>query len=167
MDFGSSVIGMVFLLFCVVIFVILSRKNRKRDKELLQSLKQLAKQNKLAIDQYDTWNNSGIGIDKTANIIFSIRNASNQSNSQQVILSEMKKCKVIRVNRTGGKEEGNFNIVEKLELAFANRDSTKPETSVVFYNATDDGPALTGELQLTEQWCKMANDMLASLSLKK
>lgn len=167
MDFGTSVIGMIFLLFCVIIFVILSRSNRKREKEVLQTLKRLAADNKCTITQYDTWNNSGIGIDKKTNIIFSTRNINNHSNSLQVMLPEMKKCKVVRSNTRGRHEGGNFNAIEKIELVFTSLDSSKPETIVVFYSADIDGPSLNGEIQVIEKWRKIANDQLSALSLKK
>ena len=167
MDLGTSIIGLTFLLFCFIIFVILSRSNQKGEKQLLQSLKGLAEQNNCKIVQHDIWNNSAIGIDNTANIVFAIRNTNNNSISFQINLSEMQKCRVINAKRNGSNKEGNFKVIEKLELAFTYRDKNKPETFLDFYNADYDTSSLSGELQLIEKWCKIANDKLTILSLKK
>jgi len=166
MDVGTSLIGLIFLLFCVIIFVILSRSNRKREKQLLQSLKRLAAQNNCKITQYDIWNNAAIGIDDTANIVFAIRHTNNNTVSFQANLAEMQKCSVINTRKTGSNKEGNFREIEKLELAFTCRDKHKPETVFDFYNAGYD-TSLNGELQLIERWCKIANDKFTLLSLKK
>jgi len=167
MDVGTSLIGLIFLLFCVIIFVILSRSNRKREKKLLQSLRRLAEQSNCKIMQHDIWNNSVIGIDHTANVVFAIRNTNNNSVCFQINLSEIQKCSVINTRKTGGNKEDNFREIEKLELSFTYSDKNKPVTVFDFYNAGYDTSSLNGELQLIERWCKIANDKFTLLSLKK
>jgi hypothetical protein len=167
MDGGTSIIGMIFLLFCIIIFVILSRSNRKREKQLLQSLKRLAAQNNCKIMQYDIWNNAAIGIDNTANIVFAIRHTNNNAVSFQANLAEVQKCSVVNTRSTGSNKKDSFREIEKLELAFTCWDKHKTGTVFDFYNAACDTPTLNGELQLVEKWCKIANDKCTLLSSKK
>ena len=167
MDLGTIMIGLAFLLFCVIVFIILSRSNRKKEKKILQSLMELAEQRNCNIVQHDIWNNSAIGIDNTANIVFAVRETKKDSNSFQIDLSEIQKCRIINVNRMVGNKEDNYKIIEKLELGFAYRDKNKAETILNLYNAEHDDASLNGELQLIEKWCRIANDKLKILSLKK
>jgi hypothetical protein len=158
MDFGTSLIGILFLLFCFIIFVILSRSNRKREKQLLQQLISLAKHNNSTISQHDIWKSSAIGIDKTANILFVICDINNQSNAHTINLSEVQRCRVINTNKTINNNEDSYTVIGKVELAFSNRDKNKPEAIVEFYNIDNDNATLSGELQLSEKWCKITND---------
>jgi hypothetical protein len=167
MDVGTSLTGLIFLLFCVIIFVILSRSNRKREKQLLHLLKGLAAQNNCKIMQHDTWNNAAIGIDNTTNRLFAIRHTGNNTIPFQVDLYESQQCRVINTRNTGSNKEGNFGDIEKIELAFTYREKNKPETIFDFYNTASNTASLNGELQLAEKWCKITNDRFALLSLKK
>lgn len=164
MDFGTSMIGIIFLLFCIIIFVILSRSNSKKEKELLKTLESLTGQSNCTISRYDIWNHSVIGIDDSAKIIFVIRNTNNHSNSFQLNLSEMKKCSVINTGKTGSDEGGNYKVLEKLELAFTCRDKNRPEILIEFYDRNDSTSSLSDELLLVKKWCKIANDQMINPS---
>lgn len=167
MDFGTSIIGIMFLLFCCIIFVILSRSNRKQEQKLLQSLKRTAEQNNCRIDLYDSINNAAIGIDKKAGIIFFARNTGSNLVARQVNLSETDKCEMIIAVKTVNDGDGKYKIIEKAELAFNSRNRSEPEIILDFYNAATDGPALNREVLLVEKWCKMINEKFVALSLQK
>ena len=167
MDFGTGIIGLSFLLFCFIVFVILSRSNRKREKQLLRRLTGLAKQHNFTISKHDTWNHSAIGIDKTANILFVICYTNSGDIAHTINLSEVERCRVMNANKAISNKEERFKMIEKLELVFANRDKNKPETIVELYNVNNDNSGLSGELQLAEKWCKIANDNCKASSIKK
>ncbi len=164
MDFGTSIIGIIFLLFCIIIFVILSRSNKKKEKELLQVLKKLTDQASCTISRYDVWNHSVIGIDDSSKIIFVISNTNNHSVSLQLNLAEMKKCRVVNASKTGSDDGGNYKVLEKLDLVFTYLDKNRPEILVDFYDRNDSTSSLSDELQLVEKWCRIANDQMINPS---
>jgi hypothetical protein len=166
MDFGSGMIGILLLIFCIIIFVILSRSNRKKDKELLQSLFKTADQSNYSISQYDIWGNSAIGIDKKDKIIFAITHSNNNPVYVQVNLTEIKNCRVIRTNKTVRDEKNSYEVIEKLEMAFSYQEKNKQDMILPFYDAEYEYSTLNGELQLIEKWCLIANGQLTHKSLQ-
>jgi len=164
MDLSTTLIGLAILLFCVIIFAILTRNNNKKEKQLLQSLKDLAEKNNGRITLFDTWNNSAFGIDDNTNIVFAIKTINNAPISYQVPLAEISHCRVINIKSSKSTEDDNFRPVEKLQLAFTHHDKNKPEVIFDFYNAANDYSLLNGELQLIEKWRKIANDKLKTAS---
>jgi hypothetical protein len=52
-------------------------------------------------------------------------------------------------------------------MSLVNPDKNKPDTKVEFYNADYDRLTLTGEVQLSEKWCKILNDKIAELAKVK
>ena len=167
MNSGTIITGLLFLLVCIIIFWILSRSNQKKEKELLQSLRLLAQEHNHTISQYDTWSNTAIGIDHTANMIFMVRKINDQPTGYRVDLAEMQKCRMLVASRPQTNEAGGDKVIEKLELAFTSNKKQIPETTVEFYNAAYDNAVLSGELQLLEKWQKIADTRFNLLSLKK
>ncbi|UEG49547.1 hypothetical protein LK994_12975 [Ferruginibacter lapsinanis] len=165
MDSGTTIIGLMFLLFCVIIFMVMISNNRKKEKKLLQSLENMAKENKCKIVQFDIWNNSVIGIDDATSVLFAIRNAKEESISSQIDLSEMKSCRVEKTNRVT--DDNDFKEIEKLELVFTHKDKTIPDIFLHFYNREYDTGSLSGELQLIEKWNTIANNTIRILSINK
>jgi hypothetical protein len=167
MDSGTIITGVIFLLIFIIIFWIISRSNQKKEKELLQSLRLLAQEHNHTISQYDTWSNTAIGIDHTANTIIMVRKINEQPTSYRVNLAEMQKCRMLVASRPQSNEAGSDKVIEKLELAFTSNKKQLPETTVEFYNAAYDNAVLSGELQLLEKWQKIATSRFNILSLKK
>ena len=105
-----------------------------------------------------------IGIDETQNVVFAIRKTKEKETSIAVNLAEVFRCSVAEISRTSGPKEGNIKAFDRIELVFTNKDKSKADRIVEFYNANSDRLTLTGELQLAEKWCKIANDKIASIS---
>ncbi|BBE20045.1 hypothetical protein AQPE_4236 [Aquipluma nitroreducens] len=102
-----------------------------------------------------------------ANIVFVVSNVNSIESSQQIDLADILKCRVIESSRSVSTKEGSLKVVDKIELSFVNPDKNKPDTKVEFYNADYDRLTLTGEVQLSEKWCKILNDKIAELSKVK
>jgi len=164
MDLSTTLIGLAILFFCVIIFVILTRNSNKKEKQLLQSLRELAEKNNGRITLFDTWNNSAFGIDDNTNIVFAIKIINNAPISYQVPLTEISHCRVINIKSSKSTEDDNFRPFEKLQLAFSYHDKNKAEIIFDFYNASNDYSLLNGELQLIEKWRKIASDKLKKKS---
>ena len=164
MDSSTILTSGIFILFCMILYVLVNRSKKKKEKQLLIPLRSLAETDNCEISHYDIWNDSVIGIDETKNIIFSIRKTKEKETSVVVYLADFFRCRVTEVSRTSGPKEGNIKAFDRIDLVFNNKDKNKSDINVEFYNANTDRLTLTGELQVAEKWCKIANDRIASLT---
>lgn len=171
MDSITTITGGIFILFCIILFVITNRNKRKKEKQFLLPLRRLAEKDNCEISQYDIWNNSIIGIDNLTNHVFFIKNIFNDETSLSIKLNEILKCRVNEVgqtitlaSRTVGIKGNVIKTFDKVELVFINRDKNKPDLVAEFYNKETGNLNLTGELQIAEKWCKIANDRITSIS---
>lgn len=167
MDSGTTLTGILLLLMCILPIVYLTRKRKKRENLFLQSLFSSAEKSNCKISQHDIWSNSAIGIDKEFPKLFFIRKTANNEISKEINLSEIQKCRVITTSRSVITKGGNQSVIDKLELAFANREKNMPEIMLEFYSTDHDSFSLSGELQLTEKWSEIANATIANLAQKK
>lgn len=168
MDSGTIIIAILFILVCSIPFVIMGRNNKKREKQFLRTLSEMADKNNCKLSNHDFLAHAAIGTDFDAKMIFFIKKVNNIETHQVVTLAEIQSCKLINATRTGSNEDGLFKIIDKLELMLEHCNKNKAKTILEFYNAGYSSPTLTGELQLAEKWCKMINDkVVSSASLKK
>lgn len=167
MDFGSTIVGVIVLLICIIPFVVLSRNNRKRKQIVVDRLNQLAERSNCSISRFDIWNNSAVGIDDTAHQAFFTRKINDTETALQINLLDVQKCRLMNTGRTVNPAEGNQKVIEKLELVFTYRNKDKRETSLEFYNRDFDSLTLSGELQLIEKWGKIFNDTISVFSAQK
>lgn len=163
MDSNTIVIGGIIVLFGIILYILNSRSKKKKEAQFLQPLSRLAEKDNCKISQYDIWNDSVIGIDETQNTVFAIRKKKEKETSIVVNLAEIFRCRVIEVSRTSGPKEGNAIAFDRIDLAFINKDKSKADVVVEFFDANTDRLTLTGELQLAEKWCVLVNNKLASL----
>lgn len=163
MDSNTIVIGGIIVLFGITLYILNIRSKKKKEAQFLQPLSRLAEKDNCKISQYDIWNNSVIGIDTTQNIVFAIRKKKENETSVVVNLAEIFRCRVIEVSRTSGPKEGNSIAFDRIDLAFINKDKSKADVVVEFFDANTDRLTLTGELQLAEKWCVLVNNKLASI----
>ena len=164
MDSSIIVIGGIIVLFGITLYVLISSSKKRKEAQFLQPLSQLAEKDNCKISQYDIWNNSVIGIDATQDMVFAIRRTKEKETSIVVNLAEIFRCKVAEISRTSGPKEGNIKAFDRIELVFSNKDKSKADVVVEFYNGNTDRLTLTGELQLAEKWCMLINNKAASLN---
>jgi len=164
MDSSTTITMGIFILICIILFVIINGNKKKKAKQFLQTLNDFAEKENCKISTYDIWNNSVIGIDDATNRVFVIRKINDNETSQRINLAEIFRCRVVEVSRTSGPKEGNMKAFDRIDLVFSNKDKSKVDIVVEFYNANTDRLTLTGELQLAEKWCKITNDKIASIS---
>ena len=163
----TTIITIAIILFCILLFALQSRKKKQKETQLLQPLFELAQENNCKISKYERLNNSFIGIDEVTNFVFEVSNANSIESSQQIDLRGILKCRVIEASRTVSTKGGSLKVIDKIELALVNPDKNKPDTKIEFYNAEYDRLTLTGEIQLSEKWCKILNDKIAELAMAK
>ena len=170
MDSGTILTGGIIIFFCMILFVLINRNKRKKEKRFLQPLNGLAEKHRCKISQYEIWNNSIIGIDHLTNQVFFIKRITDEETFQHIKLAEIQKCRVSEVgrtvalaSRTVGISGMGVKVIDRVELVFVNHDKNKPDLIAEFYNKETGNLNLTGELQLAEKWCKIVNDKIKTL----
>ncbi|MBX2926231.1 MAG: hypothetical protein KF852_00220 [Saprospiraceae bacterium] len=160
MDSGTALVGGILILICILPFVLMNMSAKKKKRQFLQLLFDLAGKNNGKISQHDHWNGTAIGLDETTNTIFFIKKLKEDVTSRQVNLAEVQKCRVVQTHNAASGKGGSAPVIEKIELAFAYRDKGRAETTLEFYNDETDS-FLSGELQQAEKWSKIANARIA------
>jgi len=159
MDLGSALTGTILLIVCIVPFVIISYNSKKKQKIMLLSLKKIAQQHNCQINKHEFCGNFVIGIDHAKNFIFFSKRANDNMVEQYVDLAEVRSCRVVNTSRTMKSQNGNCQVIEKLELVFFPVLKNKIETTLEFYN-DEVNMQLAGELQCIENWSKIVNNRL-------
>lgn len=167
MDSGSIIFGLVVIIGIVVPIVIQNNKSKKKEKQFLNILSGLAEKNNCNLSEHELWVKGAIGIDKAAQQLFFMKKTANGEVQQVINLAEMQKCRVVNTHRIVNNKESDQKVIEKLELAFSNREPKKPDTFLEFYNTNLDNLTLNGEVQLTEKWVGIANKSIARTTQKK
>jgi hypothetical protein len=159
MDLGSAIVGIIFLLLCVLPFILMSRSRKKREKILMQSLSKIATDNNCNISQYELFANFGIGVDIEKPAVFFYRKTGESVSEHYVDLKEFLSCKVLNVSRSLTSKSGNQKVIDKLELAFTSADKNKPQIRLEFFDANVT-PQLFGELQSIQKWAIQLSELL-------
>jgi hypothetical protein len=159
MNLESAMAGAIMIAICIVPFISMSRGRKKRDKQMLLSLTEIAKQHDCQISQHEFCGDFVIGIDEIKNFIFFHKHLKNRVIEQFIDLANIKNCKVINLSRSIKTEEGIQKVIDKLELAFIPTSKDKSEITLEFFNS-DVTTQLYGEFPTIEKWSKHINDRL-------
>lgn len=159
MDLGSTIIGIVAVIICILPFIMMNNGRKKREKVLLQSLSEIAARYNCQISRYDVFSNFAIGIDEAKNVVFFFKQNDDNKMTQFVDLSKIQSCKVINTSRTLKSRDGNQKITDRLELNFIPAVKNLPEVKMEFFNA-EVSLHLNGEIQTIEKWCELINSRL-------
>jgi hypothetical protein len=153
MDIATILIGVMVLLICVVPFIIMRKNKKKKAIESKEVISQLAAKSNSNVDEYDRWNKTIIGIDHLNRKLFFIRKIKDKEIQHEIDLSGVQMARVINSHR--GAIDGNYIVIQKLQLGLISKDKDKPETLLEFYNADYDSLTIMEELQLAEKWAKI------------
>ena len=166
-DQGKIITALFFLLIFSITFILLYLSRRKREKQNLVLLNREADKNNLRVSKFNTWGNTSIGMDETANVVFFTKKTADGDTGLQMAIAETEKCRIDNIKRTQSNEDGNYTLTEKLELVFEPRDKKKGEMAFPFFNMAYDGAMLTGELQQAEKWCRIINERITGFAQNK
>lgn len=167
MNSNTTIGGVIFMLLCIILFVLINRNKRNKEKQFLLLLYGLAEKDNCKISRYDIWNNSVIGIDDLAGYVFAIKNIYESETFMSINLAEIQSCRVNEISRTVSLNKYNVKVFERIDLVFINKDKNKSDLILEFYNTNTGNLDLTGELQMAEKWCKIANYNIIALSKAK
>lgn len=154
---GSIITGLLIVTICVLPFVLMNRRHRKKEKEFLTALYSMAGNRQVKISKYDSWSNAAIGIDANKSVIFFTKRTDEGNINLQVELQDIRQCRIERTNSP------DYKSIDRLELFLIPKAKEKAVTALAFYNAAPGSPTLAGELQLAEKWCSTINSRLAIL----
>jgi len=159
MDLGTTVIGAIFLAFCVVPFVLITQGGKKIEKQLLKKLIALASTKNCTIHKHEVCGELAIGIDNQKKVVFFHNKTQGADIEKTIDLSEIEKCTVLNTSKTIKNKNSSHKAIQKLELVFHPSNKKKPEIALTFFDI-EDSSQLSGELQMTEDWSKHLNSLL-------
>ncbi len=159
MDWGTAIIGTISILICIVPFVIVHYNRVKREKKMLQALKENAHQNNANIGQHEFCGDFLIGMDENRNYVFFLKQKKEETISQFVDLSEIQACQPVKKILNLKSDGEKVTITERLELCFLPEEKSKGETRFELYDK-EANIQLSGELQLADKWSKQFNNSL-------
>ncbi len=157
MDLGTTLIGAIILIICLLPFILMGISRRKREKQLLQTLVDYAKQNGGNITQHETTGDFIIGMDEKTNAVFFYKKNKNAETTQHLHLADYKKCSVVSTTR----DFNNSKVIDTVELSFIPIEKSKPIEELLLFN-TKENLQLSGELQLAEKWAKLVNSKIVN-----
>lgn len=159
MDISSIIITAIFIAVCTIPFVLIGRKNKKRKKEKLQSLINIANKQNATISKSEVLSDYVIGMDEVKKQVFFFKKMKDSVIEDYINLAEIKTSKVKNTGRAIAYNNSNQSIIEKLELVFIPLDKNRKEIAWEFFNS-DDSSQLGGELQSAEEWSNRINESL-------
>jgi hypothetical protein len=151
-------IGTTVLIICVLPFLITHNKKKKKEKEIKEVISRLAAKSNSKVDEYDWWNKTIIGIDNLNRKLLFIKKIEDKELQYAIDLSDIHMGRVINSHRSV--INGNYNVIQKLQLGLISKNKDKPETLLEFYNADYDSLTIREELQLVEKWSKIVNSIV-------
>ncbi len=162
MDTGTIIIGIVSIALCVLPLVVMHRIKRKGENQRLAALENLAAQHNCKISQHEFCGELVLGIDETNNFVFFLKKTADKEIAQHINLSGIHACNIINTGSNLNSKEGEYKVIDKLELRFTPVAKNEPDLLLEIYNARE-SMQLVGELQLIKKWEKIINDRLATL----
>lgn len=157
MDLGSTIVGLIIIALGVLPFIILSRGEKKKEKQLLQSISKIAATQNCTISQHDFCSNFVIGLDEAKKHVFLYKESNQEKEEIFVDLAQVKACKLIKEDRRINNKNESYSIIDKLYLSFKTFENK--EIRMEFYSS-DVNLQLSGELQMIEKWQQIIKSKL-------
>lgn len=149
MDSGTTIIGVIVTLLCILPFIIYSRNSAKKRKANFQAMIDLAHSKNYIITKKDDWKQHVIGIDELAKILFFSNDPTNPDSYKMIDLKEVQDCNLIKDNSN--------DVLKRLALEMEYSDQSI--VSLEFYNA-DKSMGVINEFELVMKWYDIVSDNL-------
>jgi len=153
MDLGTSIIGIICIAACAIPFVLTSRGKKKREKKILISLKELAKEHQSEITTHEVFQHFAIGLDNSKKTVSFLLKRKEEIASLFIDLSTIKSCEINKITSNNG------NSVDLLNLRLTSFDKKKKEILLEFYNA-DVSIQPNNEFEAVEKWNDLINNII-------
>ena len=156
MDLATAFIGIGSITLCALPFVITSKNKKKKEKQLLNSLKDFSKKHDSELTQHETGENYAIGLDTTKNMVYFLQKGEEKENLQFVDLATIKSCEINNISKSLAKNE---KTLDRLNLKLNAIDKNKPSIVLEFYNS-DISFLPINEFDSIEKWNRIINNLL-------
>lgn len=156
MDLGTTIIGATILALCFLPFVFMSTSRKKKEKQLLQAISDMAKKQQCNIDQHEFCRDLVIGLDEKTNTVFFHQKANNTETAFAIPLAEIQNCKAVITKENSNSKNIAEEAIHKLELLLTPKNKKKELIRLEFYNSEESAQP-SGELQLLHKWAKIIN----------
>jgi hypothetical protein len=162
MELGTTIVGILVLLICIIPFAMVGYRSKLNNKKKLEELIAFAKEKKGNITIHEQWRNSAIGLDKQNEMIFYFHQENETKIFHQILLQEIESCNINNVNSNISNKGNNYKIIEKIELVFSYQDKKLEKIALNIFNSKSEGLTVSGELQIAEKWHQLINEILKS-----
>ncbi len=161
MDSGSIIAGAILLLICLFPFIITYYIRTKKSSHLLKILNEHAKNQNCKLSQHEFCGDFILGVDESRKWIFFLKQKKENIIFQNVNLEEIQACRTEKKLKNGKNVNGQFSIIDRVELHFIPSNKSKRETIFELYEE-ETNTQLSGELQFVDKWSKRINDLKKS-----
>jgi len=158
MNITTAVIGLGMLALFVIPAIILTAKNRNRNKGLLIELTRLAALQNCELSAYDVQPQFAIGLSVSGNQIFFIsrQDKTGELIKNNILINRLKACNLQTKKRTVNLQKSTETVIDKIEINFHSRDKDNGNSPWVLYDS-EVTPHPDGELLLGEKWVSIIN----------
>lgn len=161
MDLGVIITSVIFITLVSLPFLIINRQRKKKENQLLQSLKDAANQHQCKLTQLELCGNYAIGIDESKDFVFFKNKSDQKENVQFINLGLVESCEMTNTERKIKTIDNAYQVIDQLYLSFVPTAGNGSNIQWVFYHA-DSHMQLNGELQSIEKWLKLIKERLKS-----
>jgi hypothetical protein len=161
MDLGVIITSVIFIILVSLPFLIINRQRKKKEKQLLQSLKDAANHHQCTLTKVELCGNYAIGMDEKKDFVFFKNKSDQKENVQFIDLGLVESCELTNTERKIKTNDGAYQVVDQLYLSFTPWAGNGSNIKWVFFH-TDSHMQLNGELQSVEKWSKLIKERLKS-----
>jgi hypothetical protein len=161
MDLGVIITSVIFIILVSLPFLIINRQRKKKEKQLLQSLKDAANQQQCTLTKVDLCGNYAIGIDESKDFVFFKNKSDQKENVQFIDLGLVESCEMTNTERKIKTIDNAYQVIDQLYLSIVPKAGNGSNSKWVFYD-TDSHMQLNGELQSIEKWSRLIKNKLKS-----
>lgn len=159
MDTGSTIIGVVITVLCLLPFMLMSVNRKRKEKQLLNLFDQASKKQNCTITKHEHCGDFVIGIDENKKGLFFLNYLKTNTDVYFVDLTKIQLCKVVTISRIHKADDIVHQITDRLELKLTPFDKNSPEIKLEFFNS-ETNVQMYGELQAIEKWNTLVNVLL-------
>jgi hypothetical protein len=156
MEIGTSLIGLIILALCILPFVLLGRNTKQRRKKMLDAVINEAQAQNCKITKHEFSRQFVIAADEQSRFLFFAKAIDNEVSTSSIDLKKVKQCHPLSTSRTIKSKDGNYKLIDKLELLFTSKSKDVQLPTITLYNAEQD-MALGSENEILQNWAQWIN----------
>lgn len=152
MESYSLIIGVIFIILCIVPVWLFQRTQTRALRKLTKTFKQAISKNDLSIIQSELWNNTyGIGVDAAKGRLLYVRQMNDSEDVCVIDLSGIDKCSIQKKSHSASNGKSNYSIVDTLNLVLSYNIAERKADVLEFYDESKK-LQMNGEEMLVEKW---------------